>query len=85
MQELTYVGPGNVEWREAAAPRISGDGEALVRPIAVATCDLDAVIVRGLAPFPPPFPLGHVSVAEVLEIGDTVRSVRPGDRVAVPF
>ncbi|TMA99276.1 MAG: dehydrogenase [Deltaproteobacteria bacterium] len=57
----------------------------LVRPIAVATCDLDAVIVRGLAPFPPPFPLGHESVAEVVEIGDAVRTVRPGDRAVVPF
>src|SRR2546422_4373760 len=85
MRELTYVGPGQVEWREAPAPRLRGDGEALVRPIAVATCDLDTVIVRGLAPFPPPFPLGHESVAEVLEIGDAVRSVRSGDRVAVPF
>ena len=85
MRELTYVGPGEVEWREAPAPRLEGDGQALVRPIAVATCDLDAVIVRGLAPFPPPFPLGHESVAEVVEIGDAVRSVRPGDRVVVPF
>ncbi len=85
MRELTYVGPGQVEWREAPAPRLEGDGQALVRPIAVATCDLDAVIVRGLAPFPPPFPLGHESVAQVVEIGDAVRSVRPGDRVVVPF
>ena len=85
MRELTYVGPGQVEWREAPAPRLEGDGQVLVRPIAVATCDLDAVIVRGLAPFPPPFPLGHESVAEVGEIGDAVRTVRPGDRVVVPF
>ena len=85
MREVVYVGPGQVEWREAPAPRVEGDGEALVRPLAVATCDLDAVIVRGLSPFPPPFPLGHESVAEVLEVGDAVRSVRPGDRVVVPF
>jgi threonine dehydrogenase-like Zn-dependent dehydrogenase len=61
------------------------DVEALVRPIAVATCDLDQMIARGVSPFPPPFPLGHESVAEVLEIGDAVRTVRPGDVVAVPF
>ncbi len=85
MQELTFVAPGRVEWREAPAPALQGDGEALVRPIAVATCDLDAAIVRGRVPFPGPFPLGHESVAEVLAIGDRVASVRPGDRVAVPF
>ncbi len=85
MHELAYVAPGRVEWREAPTPRLQGDGEALVRPIAVATCDLDAAIVRGLSPFPPPFALGHESVAEVLVVGDAVRTVRPGDRVAVPF
>jgi threonine dehydrogenase-like Zn-dependent dehydrogenase len=85
MRELTYVGPETLEWREVPAPKLQGDGEALVRPIAVASCDLDAVIVRGFSPFAPPFPVGHESVADVLEIGDGVRSVRPGDRVVVPF
>ena len=85
MQELTFVAPGQVEWREAAAPALQGDGEALVRPLAVATCDLDAAIVRGRVPFPGPFPLGHESVGEVLAIGDRVTAVRPGDRVVVPF
>jgi alcohol dehydrogenase len=85
MRELTYVGPGQIEWREAPAPHLQGDREALVRPIAVASCDLDAVIVRGMAPFPPPFALGHEAVADVLAVGDGVRSVRPGDRVVVPF
>src|SRR2546428_11995766 len=85
MEELTYVGPGQVEWRDAPAPLLQGDGEALVRPVAVATCDLDAVIVRGLAPFPPPFPLGHESVVDVLEVGPDVRTIRPGDRAALPF
>ncbi|HJQ83935.1 MAG TPA: alcohol dehydrogenase catalytic domain-containing protein, partial [Candidatus Binatia bacterium] len=85
MRALTYVGPGALEWRDVEPPTLGGAGEALVRPLAVATCDLDAVIVRGLSPFAPPFPLGHECVAEVLEVGDGVRTVRPGDRVVVPF
>lgn len=32
-----------------------------------------------------PFPFGHECVAEVLETGDMVTSVRPGDVVSVPF
>jgi alcohol dehydrogenase len=51
----------------------------------VATCDLDDLIVSGTAPFPPPFALGHEGVAEVVEVGDAVTGVRPGDRVVVPF
>ncbi len=36
-----------------------------MRPVAVATCDLDSLIVSGLSPFQAPFPLGHECVAEV--------------------
>jgi alcohol dehydrogenase len=56
-----------------------------VRPRAVATCDLDALIIAGDSPFPPPFPIGHECVAEVVEVGDGVDSVSPGDLVSVPF
>ena len=85
MKALVYTGPKSLEWQEVEEPRLTGDGEAIVRHLAVATCDLDALIVSGSAPFPPPFQLGHEGVAEVLEVGDDVRGVRPGDRVLVPF
>ena len=85
MRELTFVGPGQVEWHEVPEPTLQGDGEALVRPIAVATCDLDAAIVRGLSPFPPPFALGHEFAAEVLEVGAAVARIRPGDRIVASF
>ena len=41
--------------------------------MAVATCDLDALIISGESPFPPPFPIGHECVAEVVDVGDAVR------------
>jgi threonine dehydrogenase-like Zn-dependent dehydrogenase len=85
MRALVYIGPKQLEWRDLNEPKLAGDGEAIVRHLAVATCDLDAIIVSGESPFPPPFQLGHEGVAEVLEIGDRVQSVRPGDRVLVPF
>ena len=85
MQALTFVAGGHLEWRDVPAPSLQGNGEALVRPLAVATCDLDAAIVRGQVPFPGPFTLGHESVGEVTDVGDAVTSVRPGDCVVVPF
>jgi threonine dehydrogenase-like Zn-dependent dehydrogenase len=85
MRALVYAGAEDLQWRDVAAPRLAGDGEAVVRPIAVATCDLDAMIVRGASPFPAPFAIGHEGVAEVVEVGDAVRTVAPGDRVLVPF
>jgi threonine dehydrogenase-like Zn-dependent dehydrogenase len=85
MQQLTYVAADDVQWREAPEPQLSSDTAALVRPQAVATCDLDAFIIAGASPFPPPFPLGHECVAQVVEIGDAVASVTPGQLVSVPF
>jgi len=85
MLQLTYAGPNSLEWREARAPRLSSDGAALVRPRAVATCDLDALIISGESPFPAPFPLGHECVAEVIDVGDAVTSLQPGELVSVPF
>jgi threonine dehydrogenase-like Zn-dependent dehydrogenase len=85
MRELTFIERGAVEWREVPAPRLQGPGEVLVRPLAVATCDLDAAIIKGMAPFAGPFPLGHEFVAEVTDIGEDVRGVEVGERFAIPF
>jgi threonine dehydrogenase-like Zn-dependent dehydrogenase len=85
MRQLNFIEKGRLEWHDADEPRLQGEGEALVRPVAVATCDLDRLLVRGLAPAEGPFPFGHEGVAEVTEIGDGVRSVAPGDAVSVPF
>jgi alcohol dehydrogenase len=85
MQELTYLDARRLEWRDAPEPRLSSDRGALVRPKAVATCDLDWLIVNGQSPFRPPFPIGHECVAEVVELGDDVGSLRPGQLVSVAF
>ena len=85
MQELTFIEPGLVEWREAPEPSLQSAREVLVRPLAVATCDLDAAIIRGRAPFVGPFPLGHEFIAEVTDMGDEVTGVEIGGRYAVPF
>ncbi len=76
---------GALAWHDAPEPDLREDGDALVRPLAVATCDLDGPIVRGETPLPGPIALGHEGVAEVLAVGGAVTSVRPGDRVVVPF
>lgn len=85
MRELSFVEKDKLEWREAEKPRLEGDGEALVRPVAVATCDLDLLLVRGIAPAEGPFPFGHECVAEVIEVGDDIEGAAPGDLVSVPF
>jgi threonine dehydrogenase-like Zn-dependent dehydrogenase len=79
------VEPGRVEWVDAPEPTLEDAGQALVRPLAVALCDLDANIVSGEFPLQTPVALGHEFVAEVIDAGDEMRSVSPGDLVVVPF
>ncbi len=57
----------------------------MVRPIAIATCDMDPLIALGASPFPLPVQLGHECVAEVLSVGQDVATIRAGQRVVVPF
>jgi threonine dehydrogenase-like Zn-dependent dehydrogenase len=85
MRQLTYVGDQRLEWHDVPEPSLEGGDDALVRPIAVATCDLDTGIVQGSAPLPAPFAFGHEFVADIVAIGDSVTSVQPGDRVVVAF
>lgn len=85
MRALAYVGPGELSWWERPAPTLDRDTAAILRPLAIASCDIDSLIIAGRSPFEPPFVLGHEGVAEVVAIGDAVRSCRPGDRVLVPF
>lgn len=54
MEQLFFVEPGRVEWRDIPSPRLADNQDALVRPVAVATRDLDTALVHGAAPFPAP-------------------------------
>jgi alcohol dehydrogenase len=85
VRELQFLGPGRLDWVEAEEPRLQTGADALVRPVAVATCDLDTVALAGGAPLTGPFPFGHEFVADVVAVSDDVRSVGAGDRVIVPF
>jgi threonine dehydrogenase-like Zn-dependent dehydrogenase len=84
MRELTFVEAGRVEWRDAPEPESSGATGAIVRPLAVARCDIDQPMAAG-GIFPGPFPVGHEAVAEVVEVGDAVSARSVGERVLVPF
>ncbi len=83
MKHLVFVGPGVVEWWESPDPE-PGPGQVVVRPLAVARCDLD-VAMAAFGIFPGPFPVGHEIAAEVVGVGPGVRRFTPGQRVAVPF
>src|SRR5262249_34948477 len=85
MRQLTCGGPNTIEWRDVPEPRLQGDGEALVRPLAVARCDIDLFLTSGLFPSRGPFALGHECVAEIVALGDDVGGLEVGQRVVVAF
>jgi threonine dehydrogenase-like Zn-dependent dehydrogenase len=85
MRALMFRGPMALAWEEVETPQLMEPRDALVRPIAVARCDLDPSIALGLYPMPAPFVMGHEMVGEVVALGDAISNVRLGDKVIVPF
>lgn len=86
MQQLTFIRPGILEWREVPTPKIRNGGQAIVKPLAVTRCDLDLYIANGTVPMKDePFAFGHEIAGEVIELGDEVSGFAPGDKVIVPF
>jgi threonine dehydrogenase-like Zn-dependent dehydrogenase len=85
MQQLMFETVGEYAWREAPEPLIEAPEQAIVRPVAVACCDLDVAVAEGRLPMPPGHAVGHEGVAEVVAVGEDVRNVKAGDRVIVPF
>ena len=85
MRHLVFNGPGQLAWQETADPQLSDDRDVIVRPIAVARCDLDPAIALGLYPMPAPFAMGHEMVGVIVDRGDSAGAHQIGDRVIVPF
>ena len=85
MQRFEYVKKGELRYVDAPMPVLQCDDDAIVQPVVSATCDLDRAIIMGLTPFKGPFALGHETVAKVLEVGDKVTHVKPGQLVVVPW
>ena len=85
MRALMFEGIRDLHFREVDEPRLEADGDALVRPLVVSTCDLDVSIIHEPGAFAPPFPLGHEFVARVEATGDAVRGFHPGDVVSVAY
>ena len=84
MRALSAAPGMRLRWTVSSPPPPGPDG-AIVHPIACSTCDLDCAIALGATQFSLPLHLGHECVAEVLSVGERVSSIRPGDRVIVPF
>ncbi|MGW0695304.1 zinc-dependent alcohol dehydrogenase family protein [Streptomyces sp. NPDC002738] len=82
MKAFVFHGPGKSSWDEVPDPDIEDASDAIVRVGTTTICGTDLHILKGDLPeVTPGRVLGHEAVGEVVEVGDDVRTVRPGDRV----
>ncbi|MDO3301084.1 alcohol dehydrogenase catalytic domain-containing protein [Mycobacteroides abscessus subsp. massiliense] len=87
MRSLMFVAPRELRFDEVDAPTIVEGTDALVRPLAATTCDLDHHVIGDKTPFSTlgPFPLGHECVGTVVEAGPECTTVAVGDVVGVAW
>ena len=84
MKALVYHGPGLRSWEEKPDPTIQDPTDIVVRIDSSTICGTDLHILKGDVPaVKPGTVLGHEAVGTVVEIGDAVTTLEPGDRVLV--
>ncbi|MGL4174832.1 MAG: zinc-dependent alcohol dehydrogenase [Dermatophilaceae bacterium] len=85
MRQLNFESPSVLTWFDVPEPTLDRSTAALVRPLAVSTCDFDGVVLAGWLPVTGPVPLGHEGVGEVVDVADGVEQFAVGDRVVIPW
>jgi alcohol dehydrogenase len=87
MRSLMFVAPGQLRFHDVDDPSIVAPSDALVRPLAATTCDLDHHVIADKTPFSGlgPFPLGHECVGTVVDVGPQCTQVGVGDVVGVAW
>ena len=80
MKALVYHGPGQRSWEDKPDPQIQAPTDIIVRIDTTTICGTDLHILKGDVPeVKPGTILGHEGVGTVLEVGDNVATVKPGD------
>ncbi len=86
MKAVCWNGITNVSVEEVPDPRLLNPRDAIVRVTSTAICGSDLHLYDGYVPAMKKGDiLGHEFMGEVIEVGDQVHNLAPGDRVVVPF
>lgn len=86
MRALTWHGEKDIRVSEVPRPEIVEPTDAIVEITATAICGSDLHLYNDRMPgMREGDVLGHEPMGEVIEVGDEVESLEPGDRVVVPF
>ncbi|MEW5847233.1 MAG: zinc-dependent alcohol dehydrogenase [Myxococcota bacterium] len=86
MMAMSYRGPSRVRVERKPDPEIEHPNDAILRVTRATICGSDLHLYHGLVPDTRVgSTFGHEFTGVVEEVGPTVRNVKRGDRVVVPF
>jgi threonine dehydrogenase-like Zn-dependent dehydrogenase len=86
MKATCWMGLQKMEVQEVPDPQILNQGDCIIRITSTAICGSDLHLYNGFLPMMEPGDImGHEFMGEVVEVGKTVKKVKVGDRVVVPF
>src|SRR5258708_19554964 len=85
MKAIVFKGKNKVVLEEVADPKIEAVGDAIVRITTAAICGSDLHMYDDRSSAKPGIVFGHENMGVVEEVGKGVVSIKPGDRVVMPF
>jgi threonine dehydrogenase-like Zn-dependent dehydrogenase len=86
MKAVCWHGKNDVRVDEVSDPRILNPRDAILKVTLAAICGSDLHLYDGYVPTMKEGDiLGHEFMGEVVEVGNGVKNLKPGDRVVVPF
>lgn len=84
MLAAVVKGIKQVSLEEMPKPILQNPTDVILKVTATAICTSDVHIIDGYFPPSSPFIIGHEFIGIVEEIGEAVKMVKPGERVAAP-
>lgn len=86
MKAVIWEGPRQIAVADVPDPKIEEPTDAIIKVTSSGICGSDLHLYEALGPFMTPGDvMGHEPMGEVLEVGDEVTHIKPGDRVVIPF
>lgn len=85
MRAVVWKEPYNITVEEIEKPKIQDATDAVMRLTTAAICGSDLHMYEGRAPMKPGQVFGHENLGVIEEVGPAVKTIKPGDRVVLPF
>ncbi|EEH45304.2 uncharacterized protein PADG_01454 [Paracoccidioides brasiliensis Pb18] len=85
MRAVVFKGPHKIVVEERPVPKIQGPTDIIVKVRYTALCGSELHVFRGHQPSGTGFIMGHEFTGEIAEIGSSVKTLKPGDKIVCPF